>query len=91
MATKKFPSEMNTRGAVKVTDKLMICNIDTGETAYTTVAELLAEKCPIPIEMIGVRDRFGESGDPWELMKKFHLMPEDIVAACEKAIKRKTK
>lgn len=42
MATKKFPSEMNTRGAVKVTDKLMICNIDTGETAYTTVAELLA-------------------------------------------------
>ena len=41
MATKKFPSEMSSRGTVKVTDKLMICNIDTGDTCYTTVAELL--------------------------------------------------
>jgi hypothetical protein len=42
MATKKFPSEMSSRGPVKITDKLMICDIDTGATEYTTVAELLA-------------------------------------------------
>lgn len=55
----------------------------------SSVTELLAGELPVPVEMIGINDRFGESGDPWELMKKFHLMPEDIVAACEKAIKRK--
>jgi hypothetical protein len=41
MATKKFPSELASRGTVKVTDKLLIHNIDTGVTQYTTVDELL--------------------------------------------------
>ncbi len=41
MATKKFPSELAGRGTVKVTDKLLIHNIDTGATEYTTVADLL--------------------------------------------------
>lgn len=39
---KKFPSELSSRGTVKTTDKLMIHNIDTGETCYCTVAELIA-------------------------------------------------
>ncbi|MBN1405630.1 MAG: transketolase family protein [Candidatus Omnitrophica bacterium] len=55
----------------------------------SAVAELLSQNYPVPIEMIGVNDRFGESGSPWELMKKFHLMPEDIADACERAISRK--
>ena len=55
----------------------------------SAVAELLSRKLLAPIEMVGVNDTFGESGDPWKLMEKFHLMPEDVVAACEKAIKRK--
>jgi len=38
----KFPSELSSRGTVKVTDKLIIHNIDTGATEYTTVSELLA-------------------------------------------------
>jgi hypothetical protein len=42
MGTKKFPSELSSRGTVKVTDKLIIHNIDTGATEYTTVAGLLA-------------------------------------------------
>lgn len=42
MATKKFPSELTARGTVLTTDKLLIHNITTGETCYTTVAELLA-------------------------------------------------
>jgi len=42
MATKKFSSELNSRGTVKITDKLMIQNIDTGVVEYTTVQELLA-------------------------------------------------
>lgn len=55
----------------------------------SAIAELLATTLPVPMEMVGMKDRFGESGEPWELMEKFHLMPQDIVAACEKAIKRK--
>jgi hypothetical protein len=39
---KKFPSEMSSRGTVKVTDKLLIHNIDTGATEFTTVSQLLA-------------------------------------------------
>ncbi len=38
----KFPSELAARGTVKVTDKLIIHNIDTGATEYTTVSLLLA-------------------------------------------------
>jgi len=40
MSTKKFPSELASRGTVLVTDKLLIHNITTGVTCYTTVAEL---------------------------------------------------
>jgi hypothetical protein len=43
----KFPSEFSSRGTVKTSDKLMIHNIDTGATEYTTVAELF-EAITIP-------------------------------------------
>ncbi len=44
---------------------------------------------PVPIEMVGTPDTFGESGEADELIKKFHLTAEDIVLAAQKAIKRK--
>jgi len=40
----RFPTDMSLRGAVKGTDKLLIGNIDTGATEYTTVAELLKDQ-----------------------------------------------
>ncbi len=55
----------------------------------SAVAEVLAREMPVPVEMVGVKDRFGESGSPWELMKKFHLMPEDIAAASKRVLNRK--
>ena len=55
----------------------------------SAVAEVLAQECPVPIEFIGVKDRFGESGDPKELFKLFGLTAEDIVKAAKKAIARK--
>ena len=39
--------------------------------------------------MVGVKDTFGESGKPAELMTKYGLTAESIVAAAEKAIARK--
>jgi transketolase len=55
----------------------------------SAVLEILAQNYPVPVEMVGVKDSFGESGQPWQLMKKFHLMPEDIAEAAIKAKGRK--
>lgn len=54
----------------------------------SAVAEVLAEKMPTPMAMIGIRDRFGQSGEPAELIKEYHLSVEDIVQACRKLLKR---
>ncbi|MFA5388837.1 MAG: transketolase family protein [Candidatus Omnitrophota bacterium] len=57
----------------------------------SAVSEVLAQNCPVPVEFIGVRDRFGESGDPKELFKLFGLTAEDIIKAVRKVISRKGK
>lgn len=55
----------------------------------SAVAETLAEHCPAPLERVGVRDTFGESGRPEELLDKYHLAVTDIVQAARRAIARK--
>lgn len=54
-----------------------------------SIAQLLIRKSPMPMEMVGVDDTFGESGKPEELMTKYHINTPDIVAAVEKVISRK--
>ena len=39
----------------------------------SAVSEILSENCPVPIRMVGIKDRFGESGEAWELMGYFGL------------------
>ena len=53
------------------------------------VAETLAQECPTPLEMVAIKDRFGQSGDPEELLKEYNLTANDIVLAVKKAISRK--
>ncbi len=55
------------------------------------VAEVLAKNYPVPMEFVGVPDRFGESGEPDELMVKFGLTWKEIYANALKAIERKEK
>lgn len=55
------------------------------------VAELLAKNNPVAQEFIGVHDRFGESGQPSELLEHFGMNPKHIVEAAKKAISRKAK
>lgn len=55
----------------------------------SAVSEVLAQGFPVPIEFIGVKDRFGESGSPEELFKLFELTAEDIVKAAKRAVARK--
>jgi transketolase len=54
-----------------------------------SIAQVAARHCPVPIEYVGTNDTFGESGKPIELLKKYGLDTADIVAAAEKAMKRK--
>jgi len=56
-----------------------------------SVAQVLARFFPAPQEMVAVNDSFGESGLPIELLKKYGLGPDNIVAAASKAIQRKSK
>lgn len=52
------------------------------------VAETLAQRCPSPLEMVGVADRFGESGRPDELLAALGLGTADIAAAARRAVGR---
>ena len=55
----------------------------------SAVAEVLVQAHPVPMRFVGVQDRFGTSGDPAELLKAFHLMPEDIVKAAKDVLRIK--
>ena len=54
-----------------------------------SIAQVAARHCPIPIEYIGTNDTFGESGKPADLLVKYGLDAEHIVAAAEKVMARK--
>ena len=54
-----------------------------------SVAQLLAQNNPKPIEYVGINDKFGESGKPEDLMVKYGLKSQNILKAVEKVIKRK--
>lgn len=56
-----------------------------------SIAQVAARHNPIPIEYVGTNDTFGESGKPLDLLKKYGLDAEHIVAAAERAIARKKK
>lgn len=55
----------------------------------SAVAEVLSKNKPVPIEMIGVQDRWGESGEPDELIERFGLGVNGIMKAVKRVIKRK--
>ncbi|MGE5654713.1 MAG: transketolase family protein [Bacillota bacterium] len=55
----------------------------------SAVAEALAEHAPAPLERVGVKDTFGESGTPDALLKKYGLTAADIVEAAKRVLKRK--
>ena len=45
----------------------------------SAVAEILSEECPTRMKMVGVMDKFGESGSPDEIMNKMGLTSDNIV------------
>ncbi|MGE5107015.1 MAG: transketolase family protein [Sphingobacteriales bacterium] len=53
------------------------------------IAQVASKHFPIPIEYVGTKDTFGESGTPAQLLTKYGLDAPDIVEAAEKVISRK--
>lgn len=52
------------------------------------VASAAAERYPVPMEFVGVRDVFGESGEAFELLEKYGLTAAKIVEATRRVMKR---
>ena len=55
----------------------------------SAMSEFLAQSYPIPMEFVGIKDQFGESGKPDELLEKFGLKSRHIIEAAKKVIARK--
>lgn len=55
----------------------------------SAVAEVLAQYYPCPMELVGVKDSFGESGSPAQLLAHYGLKDINIVDAVKRVIKRK--
>lgn len=55
------------------------------------IAELLGEGCPVPLQRLGMRDRFGESGEPNQLLEHFGLDAKHIILAAHSVMDRKGK
>lgn len=53
------------------------------------VCETLAAECPVPVQMVGVEDKFGTSGPANEVLAKYGLTTENIVAKAKLAISKK--
>ena len=54
----------------------------------SAVAEVLAANCPVPIEFIGVHDRFGQSGKPEELMEYYGMGVKSIIEMVKRVANR---
>ena len=81
-------------------DAVMACAKETGAVVTaeehqvagglgSAVAEALVQSAPVPVEMVGMRDAFGQTGTPDQLMKFYKLKSVDIAAAVRKVIQRK--
>lgn len=55
----------------------------------SAVANSLSRNCPVPVEMVGVNDQFGEVGTEAFLRERFDLTADHIIRAAKAAIARK--
>ena len=55
----------------------------------SAVAEVVSGNAPVPVLRVGVKDTFGESGKPKDLLEKYGLTAKDIVKADKKAMELK--
>ena len=57
----------------------------------SVVSQSVSQNRPVPMEFVGIRDTYAESGKPEELFEKYGLTSKHIVQAAEKAVSRKSR
>lgn len=77
-------TEARATGAVVIVEEHQIAGGLGG-----AIAELLATEYPVPIEFIGVKDTFGQSGKPDELIEHYGMGVNHIIEATKKVVGRK--
>lgn len=55
----------------------------------SAVTSLLAREHPVPVDMVGIDNRFGQSGDPDLLFEEYQLTTDRIIKAAKKVIRMK--
>lgn len=55
----------------------------------SAVADVLVRNCPVPMEIVGVKDKFGRSGKPAELLDLYEMSAPHIVARVRDVLARK--
>ncbi len=76
-------SARQTRAVVTAEEHMVVGGLGSA------VSEILAELCPTPIKRVGLKDTFGMSGKPADLLKHYGLTAEDIKQAALKVVARK--
>ena len=56
----------------------------------SAVAEVVVKNCPVPMAIIGIKDQFGQTGKPDQLLEAYHLKDVDIAEEVRNVVKRKT-
>lgn len=57
----------------------------------SAVCEVLAQHYCVPVELVGIADCFGESGEPEQLLEAYGLGPDHVVQAVQQVLQRKRK
>lgn len=75
--------------AARETEGIVVCEEHTivGGLA-SAVDEVVAEHQPTRVFRVGVRNRYGQSGEPDELLNEYGLSLKDIIVTCKKILKR---
>lgn len=82
--TKAIVSLAQTHGAVVTVEEHQVRG-----GIGSAVAEVLAQQHPVPMEYVGVHDRFGQSGTPEELMEEYGMGVGHIADAVRRVVQRK--
>ena len=80
-----FNSVRKTGAVVTVEDHQVECGLGSAVSGF------LGENYPVPIQRVGLRNTFAESGEYELLLKKYRMSVDDIISGCLKVIDRKEK
>jgi transketolase len=56
----------------------------------SAIAEVVVKNYPVPMDFVGMKDSFGESGKPEELMKKYGLTKDNIIYKSRSLLRKKS-